>query len=169
MGVQDAATSSSSTPRTSAQLSVYPPPAATPILDLPSHGTARGQHDDAAHVDLAVHPSRFVHPAVSTHKRLLIVPRCADDDDDLDEENIPGFSHPAISPTTPAGHPDKGKGRATEQLATPTGNYAGVSGNIGSAPSGAPPPSRRMVAGVQVETRYAPRCSDDFVRLTGIA
>ncbi|KAI0078742.1 Yip1-domain-containing protein [Panus rudis PR-1116 ss-1] len=71
----------------------------------------------------------------------------ADDDDDLDEEAIPGFTHPSV-PTTPQPQ-DKGKGRAAEQPTTP------LSGNIGSAPSGAQPSSsRRTVGGVQVETRY---------------
>ncbi|KIP07626.1 hypothetical protein PHLGIDRAFT_89264 [Phlebiopsis gigantea 11061_1 CR5-6] len=53
--------------------------------------------------------------------------------------------------------PDKGKGRATEQLGTPSGATefprTPLSGNIGSAPSGVPGSARRMVAGVQVETR----------------
>ncbi|KAJ8488206.1 hypothetical protein ONZ51_g3715 [Trametes cubensis] len=87
------------------------------------------------------------------------------DDDDLDEESIPGFTHPglATSPHTPSAA-DKGKARAPEQLAPPSGLAAGgsltagVSGNIGtpvngSAPGG-PKASRRMVGGVQVETRY---------------
>ena len=84
-----------------------------------------------------------------------------DDDDDLDEENIPGFSHPALSPQ----HPpvvDKGKGRATytpEQLAPPaTSNDRPttpvVSGNIGSSSQNAPRGNRQMLGGVQVETRY---------------
>ena len=80
----------------------------------------------------------------------------SDDDDDLDEESIPGFSHPGVTSAPSSVQPDKGKGRATEQLATPTGDYsrAQLSGNIGSAPSGAPTSARRMVGGVQVETRY---------------
>ena len=50
---------------------------------------------------------------------------------------------------------DKGKARAPEQLAQPTGDYsrAPLSGNIGSTANGAPPSARRMVGGVQVETR----------------
>ncbi|KAH9902712.1 Yip1-domain-containing protein [Cubamyces lactineus] len=86
------------------------------------------------------------------------------DDDDLDEESIPGFTHPGLanSPHSPSAA-DKGKARAPEQLAPPSGlsgsaASAGVSGNIGtpvngSAPGG-PKANRRMVGGVQVETRY---------------
>ncbi|KII85054.1 hypothetical protein PLICRDRAFT_166551 [Plicaturopsis crispa FD-325 SS-3] len=80
-----------------------------------------------------------------------------DDDDDLDEENIPGFSHPVLaSPRSPA--PDKGKNRAPEQLAQPSGNIAspsGISGNIGSSTGGPAKSARRTVGGVQVETRYS--------------
>ncbi|KAF4596330.1 hypothetical protein EYR40_007983 [Pleurotus pulmonarius] len=81
----------------------------------------------------------------------------ADDDDDSDEENIPGFTHPGL-PQSP--QPDKGKGRSREpeQLAEPSGNGGMaspmLSGNIGSTPAGAPRPNRRTVGGVQVETRY---------------
>lgn len=82
----------------------------------------------------------------------------ADDDDDLDEENIPGFSHPTMNTTPLTGGFDKGKTRAPEQLATPTGasNFprTPVSGNIGSVPNGTPKSNRRMVGGVQVETRH---------------
>ncbi|PIL35511.1 hypothetical protein GSI_02239 [Ganoderma sinense ZZ0214-1] len=77
------------------------------------------------------------------------------DDDDLDEESIPGFTHPGLvqSPHSPV--PDKGKGRAPEQLAPPSASAA-VSGNIGTPVngSGAPPSNRRSVGGVRVETRY---------------
>ncbi|KAJ7455370.1 hypothetical protein B0H11DRAFT_2067818 [Mycena galericulata] len=80
----------------------------------------------------------------------------ADDDDDLDEDSIPGFSHPTI-PQSPA-PTSKGKGRAREpeQLAPPSsgnGNASpSLSGNIGS---GAPRAVRSTVGGVQVERRYA--------------
>jgi hypothetical protein len=84
-----------------------------------------------------------------------------DDDDDLDEENIPGFSHPALSPQH-SPMVDKGKGRATytpEQLAPPTTSNDRptppvVSGNIGSPSHNAPRGNRQMLGGVQVETRY---------------
>ncbi|KAI0775165.1 Yip1-domain-containing protein [Trametes elegans] len=82
------------------------------------------------------------------------------DDDDLDEEAIPGFTHPGLAsdPTSPA-VADKGKARAPEQLAPPSGSgAAAVSGNIGTPVSGAAPggqhANRRLVGGVQVETRY---------------
>jgi len=81
----------------------------------------------------------------------------ADNDEDFDEDNIPGFAHPSIA----AQLPDKGKGRAPpEQLAPPSAaggrpQSPNISGNIGSsdrtAGSG---DSRRTIGGVQVETRY---------------
>jgi len=83
------------------------------------------------------------------------------DDDDLDEEDIPGFSHPALSPQH-APIVDKGKGRANynpEQLAPPSTSVGRptspvVSGNIGSPSQNAPRGNRQMLGGVQVETRY---------------
>ncbi|KAF9468008.1 hypothetical protein BDZ94DRAFT_1246937 [Collybia nuda] len=81
----------------------------------------------------------------------------ADDDDDLDEDNIPGFSHPTL--TEPQ---DKGKARAREldQLAPPSNEPSAsspvLSGNIGSSVNGGPPrPARQMLGGIQVETRYS--------------
>ncbi|GLB40356.1 putative yip1-domain-containing protein [Lyophyllum shimeji] len=80
----------------------------------------------------------------------------ADDDDDLDDDDIPSFTHPAL-----ASPPDKGKGRAREpeQLAPPStaarASTPVVSGNIGSSANGAARPSRQTVGGVQVETRYS--------------
>ncbi|TEB25179.1 Yip1-domain-containing protein, partial [Coprinellus micaceus] len=85
----------------------------------------------------------------------------ADDDDDLDDDNIPGFTHPALAqaPKTPL---DKGKSAARyepEQLAAPTGNLRGegssnLSGNIGSSSQGPQRgPNRQTLGGVQVETR----------------
>jgi len=82
----------------------------------------------------------------------------ADDDDDLDEDAIPGFSHPSMNATPQSAAYDKGKTRAQEQLATPNSasNFprTPISGNIGSAPNGAPKSNRRMVGGIQVETRH---------------
>ncbi|KAK7033201.1 protein YIP [Favolaschia claudopus] len=78
------------------------------------------------------------------------------DDDDIDEESIPGFSHPAMAPMSP-GPQMKGKGRAREpeQLAPPSSGNGraspSLSGNIGSAPAR---PMRTTVGGVQVERRY---------------
>ncbi|PPQ84822.1 hypothetical protein CVT26_012054, partial [Gymnopilus dilepis] len=86
----------------------------------------------------------------------------ADDDDDLDEENIPGFSHPGMAQSPVA--VDKGKGRATfvpEQLAPPTTSNGrptspALSGNIGSSSQGGGRSgNRQTVGGVQVETRYS--------------
>lgn len=81
-----------------------------------------------------------------------------DDDlnDDLNDDDIPGFSHPTLATST---IPDKGKGRAlpeTEQLGPPsTSNVrpisAAVSGNIGqNTPR---PANRQTIGGMQVETR----------------
>jgi len=43
-----------------------------------------------------------------------------DNDEDFDEDNMPGFSHPSLAAQSPL--PDKGKGRAPpEQLAPPSG------------------------------------------------
>ncbi|PPQ90812.1 hypothetical protein CVT25_012132 [Psilocybe cyanescens] len=89
----------------------------------------------------------------------------ADDDDDLNDDDIPGFSHPGLAQSPVA---DKGKGRATyvpEQLAPP-GNSNGrpplspspaLSGNIGSssAQNATRSGNRQTVGGVQVETRYS--------------
>ncbi|KAI0671791.1 Yip1-domain-containing protein [Trametes maxima] len=82
------------------------------------------------------------------------------DDDDLDEESIPGFTHPGLAsnPISPVPG-DKGKARAPEQLAPPSGSgSASVSGNIGTpvegSSSGVQRSNRRTVGGVQVETRY---------------
>ncbi|KAF5391621.1 hypothetical protein D9757_002407 [Collybiopsis confluens] len=80
----------------------------------------------------------------------------ADDDDDFDEEDITGFSHPGM-PQSP--QPDKGKSRAreTEQLAMPSANATSsvpLSGHIGSS-SGPSRPARHTIGGVQVETRYS--------------
>ncbi|KAI0749794.1 Yip1-domain-containing protein [Daedaleopsis nitida] len=77
------------------------------------------------------------------------------DDDDFDEDAIPGFTHPGLvsSPHSPV--PDKGKARAPEQLAPPTSGSPSVSGNIGTPVNGSTPQShRRVVGGVRVETRY---------------
>lgn len=87
-----------------------------------------------------------------------------DNDDDFDEDNIPGFSHPSLN-GAPSPLPDKGKSRAPpEQLAPPSGaggrpQSPSVTGNIGgSSQSGGSGSGgrggRRSVGGVQVEQRY---------------
>ncbi|KAG2741238.1 Yip1-domain-containing protein [Suillus brevipes Sb2] len=73
-----------------------------------------------------------------------------DDDDDLDEQDIPGFSAP--SPVV-----DKGKLREPEQLVKPSAastSNQNVSGNIGSNGSSSSP-NRQTVGGIRVETRYS--------------
>ncbi|KAG5342258.1 hypothetical protein C0989_004102 [Termitomyces sp. Mn162] len=81
----------------------------------------------------------------------------ADDDDDLNDDDIPGFTHPDL--TIPV---DKGKGKAREpeQLAPPsnaggTSLSPGLSGNIGSSVNGTAASSRQTVGGLRVETRYS--------------
>lgn len=51
--------------------------------------------------------------------------------------------------------PNKGKGRASDQLAPSAQEdvNAPLSGNIGSASTGGPNSTRRVIGGVQVETR----------------
>ena len=87
---------------------------------------------------------------------LVILIYFADDDDDLDEDSIPGFSHPTIPYSPGPGTKGKGRAREPEQLAPPSsGNgRAGpsLSGNIGSDPAR---PARSTVGGIQVERRYA--------------
>ncbi|KAF9443757.1 Yip1-domain-containing protein [Macrolepiota fuliginosa MF-IS2] len=94
-------------------------------------------------------------PLTSAHSQFIQ----ADDDDDFDEDNIPGFSHPTLAQTNQ--NADKGKARAREpeQLAPPSGNIqsgsAGLSGNIGSAsPNTQHASSRQTVGGLRVETRH---------------
>ena len=79
----------------------------------------------------------------------------SDDDDEFDEENIPSFTHPALAAESQPlnGQVDKGKGRATDQLAPPTTN--GVSGNIGSSSPDGQRGTRQTVGGIRVETRFA--------------
>ncbi|EIW83943.1 Yip1-domain-containing protein [Coniophora puteana RWD-64-598 SS2] len=75
------------------------------------------------------------------------------DDDDLDDNDIPGFTQPSLGGTSPA--IDKGKARAPEQLGQPSsGNGAApqLSGNIGS--NSQPQSNRQTVGGIRVETRY---------------
>lgn len=79
----------------------------------------------------------------------------SDDDDELDESALPSFSGPSMGGDI-ADVGVKGKARAPEQLAPPSGtsSAAGLSGNIGSISGGAAAKgSRRTVGGVQVETR----------------
>jgi len=81
----------------------------------------------------------------------------ADEDDDLNDDDIPGFSHPALATAT---IPDKGKSRAQpepEQLAPPSSRPGPVvSGNIGSSSqTTSRPANRQTVGGMQVETRFS--------------
>ena len=82
-----------------------------------------------------------------------------DDDDDFDEESIPGFSHPEVAQTPRL--PDKGKGRASEhdQPVLPSAiggtTNAALAGNIGSSQNSGPRTTTQTIGGVRVETRYA--------------
>lgn len=83
-----------------------------------------------------------------------------DDDDELDEDSLPAFSHPAMAPSPTAPTANKGKGRAASPL-LPTSSPipsssapSGVFGNIGSG-SQVPKAQRQTVAGVRVESRCA--------------
>ena len=76
-----------------------------------------------------------------------------DDDDDIDESAIPGFSHPTMRPSTPP--LNKGKSRAPDQLALPTGSAPPnqLSGNIGTPIGGTNRGARQNFGGIQVESR----------------
>lgn len=82
-----------------------------------------------------------------------------DDEDDLDEESIPGFSHPEVVQTPRL--PDKGKGRASEHdkpaFSSANGGTtsASLAGNIGSSQDSGPRTTTQTIGGVRVETRYA--------------
>jgi hypothetical protein len=83
---------------------------------------------------------------------LLLLFSKDDSDDDLNDEDIPGFG----GVSTPLLTPDKGKGRApqNQNLASPGLPPPVVSGNIGN-PGNAPRSStRQSFGGVNVETRY---------------
>lgn len=79
-----------------------------------------------------------------------------EDEDDLNDDDIPGFTHPGVTTQV-----DKGKGKAhePEQLAPPSNvggpPSSGLSGNIGSSVDGTMASSRQTVGGLRVETRYA--------------
>ncbi|KAI6042595.1 hypothetical protein EDC04DRAFT_2564059 [Pisolithus marmoratus] len=76
----------------------------------------------------------------------------ADEDDDLDEQDIPSFAPEGIVPAPV----DKGKGRASGQPPVHTTKMSpapAVSGNIGSS-NGSNKPNRQTVGGIRVETRY---------------
>ena len=113
-----------------------------------NHGFSPDPNDS----NLSVHSSgcaKFVFGlrVVGTNVRLV------DDDDDIDESAIPGFSHPTMRPSTPP--LNKGKSRAPEQLALPTSSAPPnqLSGNIGTPAGGATRGARQNFGGVQVESR----------------
>jgi len=74
----------------------------------------------------------------------------ADNDDDLDDEAIPGFTHPSLGTPVSA---SKGKARDEEPAHVSTYPHSPVSGIIGSSTDGNARPARNTVGGVQVEMR----------------
>ena len=154
-----------------------PPVSPAPVLDHsllmaaeldPRTPLSSAQHFiPAGTSNLAIFP-RHVPPAQPDDRRSV----GGTDDDDFDEDSIPGFTYPQ-APTTPlSARPppppplDKGKGRAKDTLLPPpaagpngTGTGTGTSsnplaGNIGTPANGATPKAdRRTVGGVRVETR----------------
>ena len=86
-----------------------------------------------------------------------------DSDDDLNDEDIPGFGGPG---TPLLATPDKGKGRAPQNLASPGLPPPAVSGNIGTSGNAPRSSTRQSFGGVNVETRYAfsrpPYCGFSF-------
>jgi hypothetical protein len=130
------------------------------VISAPAHITM--DHNATATTPLTA-TSQFIE--AGTNKYFESMPNInsisIDNDDEFDEDNIPGFSHPSLAAQSPS--QDKGKGRAPpEQLAPPSAPGArsqspNLSGNIGSSdarrgPAG--PGARRTIGGVQVETRY---------------
>ena len=77
---------------------------------------------------------------------------CLDDsdDDDLNDEDIPGFGGAA---TPLLATPDKGKARAPDSSAPSSLPPPVVSGNIHSSASAPRGSTRQAVGGLQVETR----------------
>jgi len=80
----------------------------------------------------------------------------ADDDDELDDEDIPGFSHPGLS--SPAYDKGKTRVREADQLASPSRLPTSpvLSGRIGSTTNGGVSggPTISTVGGMRVETRF---------------
>ncbi|KAG9314999.1 hypothetical protein JVU11DRAFT_4108 [Chiua virens] len=109
-----------------------------------------GLSDNTINILFEVHRSR--HVQISHRVLLCTQPFLDEDDDELDEHDIPGFTAPGLPPPVP----DKGKSRAPDP-AIQTNNTSmpaqGISGNIGS--SSAPhKPARQTIGGIRVETRY---------------
>ncbi|KZV59537.1 Yip1-domain-containing protein [Peniophora sp. CONT] len=82
-----------------------------------------------------------------------------DSDEDLDDEDIPGFgaSSAPTTPLIPTPAADKGKGRAIEQLASPAPQLSGNIGGSGNGTAGSGIATgnarRQAIGGVRVETR----------------
>jgi hypothetical protein len=77
-----------------------------------------------------------------------------DSDDDLNDEDIPGFGGAG---TPLLATPDKGKGRAPQNLASPGLPPPVVSGSINASANVPRGSTRQSFGGVQVESRYASR------------
>ena len=129
-----------------------PNPIAAPSTQPPEDstlGATYGLDDSTTNFLFEVHRSRHVQRCIN----LMYANRPSDEDDeDLDEQDIPGFTAPGLhSPVI-----DKGKSRAPDPVGQTNGAGApaqGISGNINS--SNVPhKPARQTVGGVRVETRY---------------
>jgi hypothetical protein len=114
--------------------------------------THDGIHSSISHDP--VHPSRCVATRECSkrpHINFVSSVSKDDSDDDLNDEDIPSFGG-VSTPLLPT--PDKGKGRAPQNLPSPGLPPPPVSGNIGT-PGNAPRNStRQSFGGVNVETRY---------------
>jgi protein YIPF6 len=94
--------------------------------------------------------------SIATPKDTQFIPA---DDDEFDESAMPGFSGatlPAVD-ASPVSNPSKGKARAESvpiPSSTGAGSSGGLSGKIGSAPTGVRPGVRHTFGGIQVETRF---------------
>ena len=138
--------------------------AVQPRLGSRSHGRLRrpptgimSRNDDADDLRTPLtSTSQFIEAGVyrtdHVSRRVLRMPTCCalDNDDDLDDEAIPGFTHPALTPDS------AGKGKARDDSPPPGSALprSPVSGNIGSSSNGSARPTRNTVGGVQVEMRY---------------
>lgn len=111
-----------------------------------------GRSPNADDSDFPVYSGRYAKPTPDLQTAEANT-KPLDDDDDFDESAIPAFSHPTMRPSTPP--LNKGKSRAPEQLALPTGSSPSnqLSGNIGTPIPGTSRGPRRNFGGIQVESR----------------
>ena len=111
-----------------------------------------GQSPDPGHSDFSVYSSGWAELKFGL-RTVAADAGLSDDDDDIDESALPGFSHPTMRPSTPP--LNKGKSREPEQLALPVGPAPSnqLSGNIGTPIGSASRGARQNLGGIQVESR----------------